>query len=302
MIHTGLTIATEAELAAFDECMANAVPFSLIHENKDDTKKFIEWDSSFEEFCEHRRKLIDNEGRNGLFPWQIYDRFALKWMSGFGTSQGSKGSCCAFGHGNSLNASNLTNWIFSGKPAPDIFFSEIYALAKGNGKPVWGDGLNLSVISKWAAEVGNFLSSDYGEYTATGKYIDRPSETKKANALKHQSIIIPLPDTKFSTVYSVAAAGIGINIGSSRYFTTAAVDQNGIAVGKGITSGGHSEAVTAALEKNNTRYVFIQNSHGSRYKGDLYGNTTGYWVTESGWNTLNVDQRYGKIYANVGEL
>ena len=151
----GLIESSEQDLQVFDECFSSAIPSSLLWKDLDDAAKFVQWDADWVERLQHRKALIDKEGRIASFPWNIYKSKGLDWKLGFAPSQGNLGSCCLFGHTNSLITSNLTNSVRTGKPAPEINSSITYAVARGNGTARWGSGLNLIPMSKWSAEIGN---------------------------------------------------------------------------------------------------------------------------------------------------
>jgi hypothetical protein len=149
--------------------------------------------------------------------------------------------------------------------------------------------------------MGNFSAADYGKYTGAKPKV--PTDSQKTNALKHQSIIIPLPDTKFEMVWLLCAAGIGVCIGSSAYPTIATVNKDGVGVPATWKSGGHATAFIGAITINGVRYLVWENSHGNRYKVGEIGHASGCFFTEKDLVKIaSAGFRYGTWFGNVGEM
>ena len=303
----GLLESTEADLQMFDECYSQAVSISAAFKNLDDNPKFVTWDSELETWLRHRADLIDEDGRAEYFPWRIYETLDLQWLDGYNYTQ-KTGDCCSMGHKNALKRSNLTNAKRTGrKTAPEIAASMTYALARGNGRVNFGSGLNLNPMSKWAAEKGNFLATDFGRYD-TGGYVRKyqAGSQQDKNALKHQSIILPLPSASFDQTFLMCSAGVGINMGTGTYPTGSSVNGEGIGVASAWKNGGHAMAWVASITSpNGKRYIYLENSHGNRYVADRYNNKpqSGCWIDEAAFRRIAATgSRYGTWYGNIGEM
>ena len=59
----GLVESTEHDLQVFDECFNSAVPSTLLWKNKNDVAKFVQWDTDWVEYLQHRQELHLGEGR-----------------------------------------------------------------------------------------------------------------------------------------------------------------------------------------------------------------------------------------------
>jgi len=212
-------------------------------------------------------------------------------------------NCTGNAHKNALKASNLVNQKRTGRKAPEIYLPMTYALARGNGRVRNGSGLNLNPMQKWAADVGNFLTADFGGYDE-GRRVHNPTDTELKNARSHQSIIIPLPDTDFDTVFSVVSAGFGVAIGTSLYPVASQVNSAGIAIPSSWKRGNHATSATGAFSENGVEYIWWENSHGnSRYKVGKFGHGSGCAMRRADWNRLEGDGfRFGNWYATAGEL
>jgi hypothetical protein len=195
----------------------------------------------------------------------------------------------------------------TGHSAPEIAASMTYAIARGNGTPRFGNGLNLNPMSKWSAEVGNYLAADFGKYDG-GNYVHKYQRGSKqdTNALAHQSNIIYLPKCTFDLCYAACSAGIGINMGTSTYPTSAVVNGDGLAVPSSWKNGGHSMALIFAMMVNRIRYLYLENSHGARYVADKFSGGSkqhGLWISEESFRILaDTAFRFGRWYCNIGEL
>jgi hypothetical protein len=300
----GLLESTEDDVRMFGECMAAAIPLSALWKDANNESKIIQWDSDVEKYLAHRNELINNEGRESFLPWNIYRDMNVDWIDGYAFAQRS-GDCCSFGHKNSLKASNLTNAKRTGNKPVEIANSMTYALARGNGRVKFGSGLNLNPMSKWAAQVGNYWTSDFGKYD-TGRYCRdyKKGGVLDSHALQTQSVIIYLPEPSFDCVFAVCAAGFGINMGTGTYPIASQVNSDGLSVPSSWKRGGHSMAFIAAFEgQSGKRYVYLENSHGARYKADkLFGSAQyGCWCNEDDIRRM-ATFNYGTWYANVGEL
>ena len=309
-ISNGLRETTAADQRLMDELMASAVPYSDIARNRDDEKKVIAWDKSLEDFLFHRSKLLQNEGFEKFLPWNLYRALNVDWLDGLFYPQRS-GDCCSFGHGNSLNFSNLVTAFLrhDGVKPPEIARSMTYALARGNGKAKFGSGLNLNPMAHYAATLGNYHTADFGRYD-TGRYCNKyRGGEQDIHARKSQSIIIPLPKCRFDLCFLLAAAGIGINIGSGYFPSGASLGPDGMASRIAWSKGGHSIAIVAACTVNGRRYLYVVNSHGAKYSADRYSaqKQWGCWIDEAAFERLRQGcggdtMKYGNWYGNIGEL
>jgi len=299
----GLLESTDEDKALFDVLMGGAVPLTALWKNDNDDAKIIQWDASLEKYLDHRREILDYEGRLSNLPFSIYESLNVDWIDGYNYSQGGIGNCTSQGHKNALKASNLVNQKRTGRKAPEIYGSMTYALARGNGRVRNGSGLNLNPMQKWAADVGNFLTSDFGGYDE-GRRVHSPTDTELKNARSHQSIIIPLPDTSFETVFSVVSAGFGVSIGTSIYPVASQVNSDGIAIPSSWRKGNHCTAATGGFVENGVEYIWWENSHGnSRYKVGKFGHGSGCALRRADWSRLEGDGfRFGNWYATAGEM
>jgi len=300
----GLLETSDEDQQCFDECFAAAIPLAALWKDSNNDAKIVQWDSEWEKYLAHRKALIENEGRESFLPWNLYRELKLQWINGYAFAQ-STGDCCSFGHKNSLKASNLVNAKLTGKQPIEIANSMTYAIARGNGRVRFGSGLNLNPMSKWSSQIGNFWTSDFGKYD-TGKYCRdyKKGSVQDAHALQTQSVIVYLPEPDFDHVFAVCAAGFGINMGTGTYPITSQVNSDGLSVPSSWKRGGHSmSAVAAFVASSGTEYVYVENSHGNRYKPDkLFGEAQpGFWCNRTHWNKMATSQ-YGNDYVNVGEL
>ena len=305
----GLIECTAQDLQVFDECFSSAVPYTGLWRDTDNAAKFVQWDTGWVEFLQHRKKLIDHEGRLAYLPWNIYNHKRLNWKNGLAPSQGNIGTCALKATENAVNTSNLTNSLRTGKNPPEVNSSIAYAAARGNGTARWGSGCNLNPLSKWVAELGNHLVSDVGVYDVSGSALKKANAKTNANALKHQSVIIYVPGQKntpkFDDVFLACSAGFGVCMGTGTYPTAAKVGRDGLAVPFAWKNGGHAMCFAAAIVVNGKRYLYLLNSHGNRYAGDKYfeGSQPGCWISEEDFARIaNGAFRYGNWYVNIGEM
>ena len=304
LLSHGLTETTEEDQQCFDECMANVIPFTAAWENLDDSMKIMAWDSEWEKYLNHRAEVIDNEKRESYLPWNLYRSLDLNWLDGYNYTQ-TLGDCCGHAHKNALKASNLVNARRAKRIPREFALSIVYGIARGNGRMNHGSGCNLNPMSKWAATVGNFWTSDFGKYDG-GRYIGkyRKGSEQDKNALKTQSLIIYLPTPTFDYCYAACAAGFGINIGSSIYPTGSTVNIDGLAQASTWKSGAHAVALIAAYRsRSGKRYVFMENSHGARYSPDSLNphRQWGCWCDENDIRQMGTE-RFGRWYCQLGEM
>jgi hypothetical protein len=301
-INNGLIETTEQDIDTFNVCMAQAVPLSSVFADNNNAVKVIEWDSEFERWLEHRAKLFDEDGGDNYLPWRIYERLGLKWKDGFAYQQ-RQGDCASMGHGNSLNASNLSNSIRSDNKPKEIARSMAYAIARGNGKPKFGDGLNLIPMSRWASEIGNYWTEDFGKYDGGLYCRNYLGGEQDKHALQTQSIIAYLPKPTFEYCYKATRARLGINIGSGTFPSASRVtESHGLATTSGWSNGGHSVALTAAVREQ--QLVFLHNSHGAKYAQDRLSDGQkqwGCWLSPADVAKMGTFN-YGVWYVNIGEL
>ena len=302
----GLLETTDADLEVFDQCFSQALPLSKIWDDSSNGAKFVTWDSEFERFLKHRKELIDYEGRETFLPWRIYSTLNLKWLDGYAYKQ-QAGDCASFSAKNSLKASNLTNALLTGRSPIEIAPSITYAIARGNGTPRFGNGLNLNPLSKWLAEVGNFWTVDFGRYDG-GRNVAKLRDnerTKRNNALTTQSIICYLPEASFEACYLACSAGFGVTMGTGRYPISATVNGDGFAVPGQWKSGGHAMAFTSAFETSGRQYIYLENSHDNRYVSDRFARERqpGVWIDRNTFLILAQTKfKYGTWHVNIGEL
>jgi|GEM_PF-2051770 len=306
----GLIECTAQDDQVFDECFSAAVPSTLLWKDKNNAAKFFQWDAEWTEYLQHRKRLLDNEGRVAYLPWMIYLGKRLNWKNGFAPNQGNIGTCALLATMAAANTSNLTNAVRTNGKPPEINSSIAYAAARGSGTPRWGSGCNLNPLSKWVAEIGNHLVKDVGAYDVSGSALRKANATTDANALKHQSNVIYIPGSrntspKFDDVFLACSAGFGVCMGTSIYPTAAKVGRDGLAVPSAWKNGGHAMCFAAAIVVNGKRYLYLLNSHGNRYDGDKYheGRQPGCWISEEDFDRMaNGAYRYGNWYVNVGEI
>ena len=307
-LKNGLRKTTEADIALYDECQASAISLARLWEDVNDAPKIIKWDKAWEEYLEHRAKLIDTDGRAKYLPWNVYRTLDLQWLDGYDFVQNS-GDCVSFGHRNSLKASNFTNALRTGRKPIEIAHSMTYALCRGDGRPQFGSGANLLPMAKYAADFGNFWTADFGRYDTGAycrKYDDDPASDQRKHARQTQSIIVFLPDSSFDTCYKVVSAGFGINIGTGTFIGGSAVNKDGLAQVNRWDHGAHSTALIAGWEgKSGERYIYNENSHPTKYASDSLndGHQWGCWLSSTDFRYLSGDSfDYGNWYVNIGEL
>ena len=302
----GLLESTEEDLRMFDECYSQAISISAAFKDTDNEPKYVTWDAELETWLRHRAAVIDEDGRANYFPWVLYETLGLQWLDGYNYKQKS-GDCCSMGHKNSLNCSNLSNAKRTGRTAPEIAASMTYALARGNGRVKFGSGLNLNPMSKWAAQKGNFITSDFGRYD-TGAYVRKyqAGSQQDKNALKHQSTILFLPEPSFDHTFLMVSAGVGVNMGTGTYPTGSSVNGEGLGVASSWKNGGHAMAwIATMISQTRKRYLYLENSHGNRYVADKYNNKpqSGCWIDEAAFKKIAASGfRFGTWYGNIGEM
>lgn len=294
----GMRRKTEADDKMLRQCYDIAVPLSTLWHNTNDTSKIITWDHEWETYLEHRSSLLDEDGRSRYYPWNVYETLGLQWKNGYAYAQ-TRGDCASFGHKNALKYSNFTNALRTGKTPQETAQSVIYAIARGEGSPAFGDGCTLTPIAKYSAELGNFWTEDFGAYNGGG-YVDKytGSGAQATHAKQMQSIIVFLPNTNFDTVYKVCAAGFGINMATGVFPASAQSNSDGVAQVSGWDSGGHSMAFCGTfVGKSGKRYVYLENSHGAIYSADSLHLKTQYgcWLDENDFQRCG---RYGDMYGN----
>lgn len=303
----GLRPSTERDLEIFHQVRASARPLSTIWKDKDDSAKVIEWDEDWERYLDHRAALIDEDGREQYLPWNIYKALKLDWLDGYGYAQ-RVGDCGSFGHKNSLKASNLTNAFRTKRPPREIALSIMYGLARGDGLMRFGDGCNLGPLAKYASQVGNYWTEDFGRYDAGGYCrMYQPGSDQDTHAKQTQSVIVFLPEATFDYCYLATSAGFGVNMGSSYYPTSSSLNKDELGVVDGYGRGGHCMAFVAShCAPSGQRYLYLENSHPTKYVNDKLNPTEhqwGVWVDEKQFKKLSSDGFvYGNWYVNIGEL
>jgi hypothetical protein len=306
LLNNGLVEMDEAEAAEEQICMSSAVPISLVWKNRDDSEKYVAWDDDLMKYMKHNQRLIDQGGRESFEPFTIYNEMGLNLLDGFALFQESLGSCCGSSHRNShLQTTLVDAKLMQTKPI-ETHLGITYAIARGNGRIAWGSGLNLVPMSKWAAKIGNYLSSDMGKYTTSGAGVTTANQQKyAANALKHQSTPCYLPNISFDTFYEVARAGWACNIGSSSWPSGSVIDKNGMSIGSGKSTGGHATCLGGfAIEINGVKYILWTNSHGARFKQGtrIRQSPCSTFMTEENWHLLAINTKYGTPYVNFSEM
>jgi len=216
-------------------------------------------------------------------------------------------NCCNFGHIHATRITSLTHAKLHGGIKPVELNSIIaYSLGRGSGKISFGSGLNLQPMSKWAAKVGNHLTSDIGRYDTRGSNATSANQQRfAANALRHQTIPCYLPDLSFNTFYELARAGCACNIGSTSWPSGSRIDSNGMSVGEGKSNGSHATMCGGfAIEINGVKYIYWQNSHGARFKQGtrIRQNPFGCFMTKTNWNLLQLNKKFGCPYIPFTEL
>jgi len=290
-------------------------PISVHWQDINDDVKVYKWDSEWEKYIKDSAELIDNEGRESYLPWNIYKSLGLKWVDGYALRQ-QDSDCCSFGHRNSMKASALTIALRTGLIPKCIAHSVTYAIARGYvypnwrrrlGEPNYGPGLNLNPMSKYACEIGNYWTDDFGPYD-NGKHLTkyRKGSQQDENALKTQSVVVPLPQPNFEYCYAACAAGFGINIGVTRFPSGSKLNSGGFAQAANWMTGSHSVALIAAWKASSGhRYIFLENSHGQKYAADRFSDGQkqwGCWIDEDNFKSMNGTFGLGTWYVNLCEL
>ncbi|MCL2622436.1 MAG: hypothetical protein FWD31_02120 [Planctomycetaceae bacterium] len=304
----GLRESTAEDLAMFDECMSSAVPFTFHWEDRDNSAKVFQWDDEWKRYVKHLADLIDDEGREVYLPWNIFEELQLSFLDGYATTQGS-GDCLSFGHGNATQTTMLTIGKRTGRVPIEIAYSMTYAIARGNGRPDFGSGLNLNPMSKWSSTVGNYWTSDFGRYD-TGSYVRKyqKGSHQDINALRTQTIPVYLPRPDFNLCYDACAAGFGITMGTDFFPSASMLNSDGLGVPSSYSRGGHSMSWTAAWKAaSSKRYLFLKNSHGPRYVADSLSKGKkqfGCWVDEANFRRIVANNvfRFGTWYVALCEL
>ena len=308
VVSNGLVEQNEQEKQLEYELFNSSVPISTLWKNKDDTKKLITWNDEWEEYLEHRRKLIELAPIGTYFPWNIAKTLRNNFANGLALNQSNQGSCAGAAYRNALLASDMVNAKFAGyDEITETGVDMVYALARGNGRLAWGGGCNGTPIVKYGTEIGNYRTSDLGPYDPRGRNVTTSNfnnATFKANAFKHQSICCYLPDTRFDTFYKALSAGFSVWIGSSRFPSNARIE-NGISIPNNWTSGNHATCFQMGITESGRCLLYWQNSHGDRYRtnGDKFETPySGTWVDESNFGNFQINQNFGTPFAIFGEL
>jgi hypothetical protein len=306
LLDNGLVEMNDEETREEEICMNSALPLSLVWKNRDDNEKYVRWDDELVRYMKHNQMLIDQGGRESFEPFTIYQSMGLNFLDGFALNQGSLGSCCGAAHRNAHIQTTLVDAKLMGVKPIETSLSITYAVARGNGRIAWGSGLNLQPMAKWAAKIGNYLTSDMGKYDTRGGNVNAANKQRfSPNALKHQSTPCYLPNVSFDTFYEVARAGWCCNIGSSSWASGSVIDANGMSVGNGKSTGAHATCLGGfAIEINGTKYILWTNSHGPRFRQGtrIKQNPFGCFMTKQNWNLLAISTRFGTPYINFSEM
>ena len=303
----GLVEMNSLECAAEELAMSNAVSLPLLWKDTDNAEKYIKWDAELEKFLQHLAALIDYAGRDSCEPYALYQKMNLNFLDGFALNQSNRGTCCGAAHRNAHVQSTLTFANMIGGVTPtETSLSITYALARGNGRVAWGDGANLQPMAQWASKVGNYLTSDMGRYSTNGSGVTEANRQKyAANALANQSIPCYVKDLQFDTFYELARGGVSANVGSDSWPATSTIDENGMSIGQGTSTGAHATVIGGhALEIGKTRYVLWTNSHGPRYKTGTRIKQSAFstYITKATWNLIRLNKNYGMPYINFSEM
>jgi len=305
----GLTENTEADLACAEATQRRSHPLSQIWQNRDDTAKVIQYDSTLEQWLQRRSAILDYEGSDRTLPWDIYRTGNVDFINGYSYAQGS-GDCASFGFGNAQRASDLVNCYLKEDYSGLIekYYPGTYSIARGNGAhPVFGSGCNISTLGAYVSRTGNFWAKDLGGYDV-GRSTQRgfPTEAQRAHALSTQTILIPLPAADFDAVYSLVSGGIGVVMGTARYPTSGRVGDHGLVVPRTWKNGGHAMCFVASLVRSGMEWLYLLNSHGNRrYSNESSGLNfgAGLWINRSDFAILaKTGFRYGTWYGVIGEL
>jgi hypothetical protein len=308
----GLRKNTKEDNQCQELLMSSAKPFQAHWFDTCNTLKSFQWDATFEQYCQRRANMIRHEGWEKSLPWNLYRELGLQWLDGYNFAQ-RIGNCCGHAHKNALKASNLQNSLRSGLPAREIALCVAYGIARGNGRMNMGSGLNLAPMARWAAEVGNFWTADFGRYNGGQGRVRQwtPNSQPSRNALETQSIVVHLPGSNaptFNHVFMACSAGFGINMGTHTFPTSAVIDSNtGLAVPNQYRNGGHAMGFIAACTVDGRRFIYLENSHGARYVRDrlwtLPGNQHGCWIDENHFGRMAPNSfRFGRWYVALCEL
>lgn len=286
----GLTLTTPEDQATFDKCYAARVPLSALWRDDNNESKLVEWNAEFETLCRQRKRILDDlpannfgkRGRERLLPQNLYKELKLNLVDGLYATQ-VNGDCYDFGSRHAQLYSDMVNSLLTGRKLTDLALSITYAIARGDGRVNYGDGLNLNRGGRWRAEVGNFWASDFGKYCG-GKNVKTPTQQQRENALKTQSVVVPLPKPDWRYVLIANEAGFGVCMGTGTYPTTATLGVDGLACPASYSRGGHSEAYTACFNAGSGLKIYQPNSHSSKFIGDFLSNAqkqVGTWNAEA---------------------
>lgn len=284
--------AGRARLAAAKE---SAVPLSLLWNNRG-AMPVIRWDRELLDWIEERAGVLDAVRRSGkdVNFWTAFralprrDRASdiLTW------NQGSVPSCCLTATSHAVQAATLIASLL-GAPVKYDAVNPIYAHYVSLGG-VMSSGQDCVTAGTFVNEKGVYPVAAVGKNN-----LSTPSDFRQFEAVARENRVAVafVPDPGPDTVFLLARAGLPFVFGSAQFCTAAGKDRNGIAVGRGWTSGAHAEMGAGGYfrAEDGTEYAYIQNSHGDGYERDDTGHTpSGYWLTRDGWSRLtSTMSRYG---------
>lgn len=305
----GLVPQTAEDKAEELRLHSTARSLSTIWKDKDDEPKVLAWDDEFEAYLDHRRKLIKLGGFKNYLPWNIYKAAGYKWVNGFALDQSSAGSCAGAAHRNGLMASDLVSCKLADKVPVEIGVDINYAMARGEGRLDWGDGLNGTPLVKYATTLGNYWTSDLGKYDPRGSNVTQANMNNpeyKKHALSRQSICVYLPDLSFDTYVKACSAGFAVWIGSSAFPSRARKNAKGFSEPSAYARGGHATIFSYSVNFEEDWLLWWQNSHGAAYAdgaNDIFGcPETGTWISRANLPKFEINANYGKPFIVMGEL
>jgi hypothetical protein len=284
-----------------DELMASSVSISSWSAGEMPVFKF---DSEFERYMADRRKACENLIAAGLswLPWDVLKALPAERKQGgdyLYFSQGAVPDCMGHADAFAHNSVTLID-IALGQPLIYRPINPIVTWYLSKNKSMRG-GQTVSVMSKWANELGHFAIADVGRENTT---VPRNYESFTEKAKEQQSGVCFLEGRSLVDAAAlVLQSGLAIALGNSTAVRGATVDKNGMRVAVLNGSWAHATHLVGYRKVNGTDYYGWINSHGARYGTAKDGMPAdGCWMTRDILaRFLSTCPSYGAPYAVVPE-
>lgn len=299
---TGCLPLTAPRRAALEQAAENAVSMPDYLWERQGDMPVIKWDANFNRWLDRRIALAERYASYNfcLFPWEIFRAIPPKSRRGniFAWDQGPLPSCSMHSAAHAYQCALLTS-IALGAPLFYESFNPIYPFYGARGGNLSG-GLDLWTAADWVNRQGLLPVSVVGE---DNRHIRTEHLGRMEEGAKWQGAIVLIEDHFAEKIFRACRALCPVSFGSGKFYTRSRIDENGIKVMDGITSGGHAQCFAGWRKIGSTEYIFNLNSH-----GDIYGVSdegepaSGAWITQKHLRHYTRDMEiYGYPYLIFGE-